>query len=72
MSDHLIAGMPVSWAYAQHPTLFCSQAGVIELTLLFCCHPQVMADAEFENSKLPGLISEALVLKRKQRLLGST
>jgi hypothetical protein len=26
-----------------------------------------MADAELENSKLPELISDALVLKRKQR-----
>jgi hypothetical protein len=30
-----------------------------------------MADAELENSRLPGLISEALVLKRKQRMLAN-
>lgn len=30
---------------------------------------QVMADANLESSKLPGLFSEALVLKRKQRAL---
>jgi hypothetical protein len=28
---------------------------------------QVVADAQLENSKLPELISDALVLKRKQR-----
>lgn len=34
-----------------------------------CCLLQVMADAGLESSRLPGLFSEALVLKRKQRAL---